>query len=244
MPVPKSLWFLIVISAFCLPPAWAGTPTVDEFIEDAKRECSIMEYEKAIKTYSRALKAYPNDIRLYQLRANAYSKISSFEEAVADISQAIKMNPKENWYYALRAGYYWGLKKNKEAIADYTTELKLVPNDHANRRKRGHIYRLIGMYKEAIPDCERSVAMNVKQMDEALADLAYSYAQTGQTQKAIDTYTKMIEKFPDLSVGYYGRADIYEKLGKTKLAKRDRDQGKVADGELDPNVLTGKLRRN
>lgn len=48
------------------------------------------------------------------------------------------------------------------------------------------------------------------------------YGETGQYQKAIDSFTKAIETDQKYEPAYRNRAEIYEKIGDTEKAKADR----------------------
>lgn len=240
-PIPTFLLSLVVL-VNTARPAIAQPPAISKLLQMVDAECSNLEFEKAIKLYDRIIQMAPREPRYYVRRGLLYNQLCMFDESLCDFSKSIQLKPTAE-AYRVRAETYWKLRKTKECLADYAEAIKLAPNDMKALKQRSHILRIEGRYKEAIVDAEKAIKLGAKGPHQIYPDIAESYMKLGQYEKAVETYTRLIEIAPDLSTGYYGRAAAYEKLGKSALAKKDKQKGVEADGMLDPNAVSGELRR-
>lgn len=236
--VAAALWFFAGGACFAGPRA----DRIAALLKQAKQQELMLETGKALQIYTEIIKLKPT-AKYYWRRGALNEKLNLLDKALEDYNKAIELGPATASMYRDRGQIYWKLRKTRECLADYDMGMKLDPANGAALRRRAHVLRLEKRYKEAIPDCEKALALSTKRSQDVFLDLGYCYFQTGQYQKSIDTYTKMIEQHPDLSGGYYGRAAVYEKIGKPDLAKRDKQKGIEADGMFDPNAVTGELRR-
>ena len=60
------------------------------------------------------------------------------------------------------------------------------------------------------------------------------YVKSKQDKEALEQFKALIAKFPHISRGFYGRAEVYKMQGKNELAKKDLEKAHELDYEIDP----------
>jgi tetratricopeptide (TPR) repeat protein len=88
---------------------------------------------------------------------------------------------------------------------------------------RAESYAQLHKLPEALADADRVVASN-KDQNWAYEFRARLHWSMGQYQKVVDDCTESIRLAPMATSSYVQRAKAYEKLGKSKLAARDRQK--------------------
>ncbi|MBZ0189870.1 MAG: tetratricopeptide repeat protein, partial [Candidatus Obscuribacterales bacterium] len=63
--------------------------------------------------------------------------------------------------------------------------------------------------------------------DETICLRATQYLEMGQAQQAIGDFSLAVKICPDSARAYEGRANVYDRLGKSALAQKDRQQAKL-----------------
>jgi Tfp pilus assembly protein PilF len=82
-----------------------------------------------------------------------------------------------------------------------------------------------GEYKAALSQLDL-IIQNNQSIAQAYAVRARAYDYLGQSEKAIEDYTKAISLDPNNAAAYVGRAKAYERSGKADRALRDQDKAK------------------
>lgn len=204
----------------------------------AKHHLKMMELEKAIDDYTAAIKANPNNYLTYQLRSEVRRDLNLFPEGIADLTHAIALNPKDAGLYRDRGYLYFKNYNYKEAIADYTKAISIDPNDGGAYRFRGRNYACLKQYKNAAADYKKSLQLKSKTTSrlevETRGILGDLYVKCNQLNEALEQFNILIERFPHVSRGFYGRAEVYKLLCKTDLSKKDIEKAHELDYEMDP----------
>lgn len=204
----------------------------------AKQHAKMMELETAIDDYTAAIKVNPNNYLPYQLRSEVRRDLNLFPEGIADLTRAIALSPKDAGLYRDRGYLNFKNYNYKEAIADYTKSISLDPNDGGAYRSRGRSYACLKQYKNAAADYKKSLELRTKTTIrlevESRGILGDLYIKCNQPNEALEQFNQLIARFPHVSKGYYGRADVYKLLGKTDLSKRDIEKAHELDYEMDP----------
>lgn len=60
------------------------------------------------------------------------------------------------------------------------------------------------------------------------------YIKAKMDKEALEQFNFLIQNYPHISKGYYGRAEVYKKQGKNDLAKKDLEKAHELDYEMDP----------
>ena len=199
-------------------------PKASLILEQARQQMSHEDYDTAIATARRALTMLdtePPDKRLeYEIAAHdqiglSYLQLKEYTKARDEFDKALNLTPE--WSQAI--------KKNDQA--------KIRSLAKWNGRKilrRGECYEKLGKFKEAQADYELVVESKPKSFDYRRS-LLRLYRKAGQDDKALALVTQMLQEddSPDL---YYRRSEIYKKLGKEALAKKDFDRARKIEYDL------------
>ena len=204
----------------------------------AKQHAKMMELEKAIEDYSAAIKVNPNNYLTYQLRSEMRRDLNLLPEGIEDLTRAIALSPKDAGLYRDRGYLYFRNYNYKEAISDYTKAIALDPSDAGAYRYRGRNYACLKQYKNATADYKKSLELKSKTTIrleiETRGILGDLYVKSKQNNEALEQFNLLISRFPHVSKGYYGRAEVYKLLGKTDLSKKDIEKAHELDYEMDP----------
>lgn len=119
-----------------------------------------------------------------------------FDEAQQQIDEALRLQPNNPRGRLLHARVLMATGKWKETRAALTSLLKDVPNDNEAKLETGVLAILEKRYPDAI-----EIFIKLRDVDpRASAGIATVYASQGQTQKAADTITEALRKWPDALV--------------------------------------------
>lgn len=198
----------------------------------------MMDAENALIHFNKAAAIHADDPQILYERGINYKDLDRFDLAVEDISKAIRLNPKKIEYYEGRARIYDMTGKLKEAIADYNSVLQFHPDDWSTWSHRGLCYRRLKEYKPAAHDFQKALDTGAhgNQKQKLMYYVAEMLMAANDTSAAFNQFNKVIAAYPDLSGAYWGRAKIYDKLGKTELAEKDRQKARKIDEEIDPLI--------
>ncbi len=242
--VLRSLGFkmLIVAAVFsiCTQGGIAGdTQTYDALMKSAAYHSKIFEPEKAIIDLTAAIKLHPKEYLPYHMRSEAYGELNLYQQELADMTRAIQcMNVcplyRDRGYIHFRYGHF------REAVADYTKALSLTPGDHIAYRSRARAYDALKDNKAAISDYEMALkTMNrgsIRMEPEIMDTLGKLYLKTKQEGKALDRFSLLIKRYPNMGRGYYGRAQVYKMQGQSDLAAKDLHRAHELDYAVDPGL--------
>lgn len=177
------------------------------------------EYKLAMKYFDKAIEYKPDLVEAYAGRGWAYVFQPAYDRAIHDLTQAINLRPNSPDLYDRRAMIYYCSGQNELAIADYTTSLELGPRNTVAYHNRAVAYYSIGDYVNAKKDCEIGLKMNDGDLRYSL--LALKCFCEAKFEKAIEYYTKAINRYPEAVGCHSRRGDVYYKLGMIEEAKAD-----------------------
>lgn len=200
----------------------------------------MMELEKSIEDLTAAIKVAPAEYRTYQLRSEGYRDLNLLREAIKDMTKAIELQPTEAGLYRDRGYLYFKDTQYKQAVADYTRALKIDPKDGGAYRSRGRNYACLKEYRLAAADYKKCLECPSKALLRLVIEnrgtLGDLYIKTKQDKEALEQFNFLIQRYPHISKGYYGRAEVYKLQGKNDLAKKDLEKAHELDYEMDPSL--------
>ncbi len=192
--------------------------------------------DQAIVSYEKALRLCSDDPNAYSNLGKAYSAGGYGVEAIEAFRRAVELNPSDVVAYEKLADLLWTRKLFPEAIAVYEAVLALP--DHGKGEKwtawvSGRVatgYKWGEAYEKAIPFYRTQLAQDPTHLN-AIKNLAQSYEETGQTDRAIRLYRDLIKAKGDVPLYYYHLADLLNDVGRHKDAIRVAKEGtKYDDG--------------
>lgn len=184
----------------------------------------------ALKCMDNALLCTPLDPFIFKSRARIYLEIGKNKEAVADYERFTQLLPSkasEPFNMEIGALCYQRAGQFDKAIKLYDT-LWAGNKSLAWPLKKAACYAQGGKDKEAIEVYSFVIKENPD--DEiALLERGKLYAKLGQNKEAVKDFSTALETTPTASI-YLERAKAYDKLGKSALAKRDREKADANPG--------------
>ena len=208
-----------------------GFPGPEPYIVLARLYDSSKEPQKAIESLTTAMKLSPELKDLYKARAVIYVSIGEKEKALADYKQLAKLDPESLACYFQQGQVLESMKKFDEACAVYQHMLTLdetkakVPLKAIAYKRLAALRGASGHHKEAIGYLTEAAKFDVED-DEPLRMRGLEYMKMKNYEKAVEDFTEAIETMPESGSNFLARADAYDRLGKTELATKDREEAK------------------
>lgn len=177
----------------------------------------------ALKDYTRTIELRPKDPFRYYARGLAYLQGNKYALAQSDFSKAISFKHSYADFYLGRARAYNGMEKYENALADYRTYQQKSNNPQDLSRELIPVYLGAFRYEEAQAKVDRLLA----QGDDS-ADVHYwqgrLLAGQDQTDAAISSYSKAINRDVNYVPAYRLRADLFKEMGDYEGAAQDYTQ--------------------
>lgn len=180
------------------------------------------QYNEAYIAASRALKLDSKDTYAYQLRGLAELKLGDFKGAAADFAKILAVKPNDAWTFELRGEALMGSHLYRQAEQSLSRSIALTPGVFQKYNKRAACWLNLREFNKAIADYTTSLTLHPS--NQAFIDRGKACSQAGLNDRAISDFTRAIEMDPYFAIGYIERAKIYDRIGKTDLARKDRTE--------------------
>ena len=179
------------------------------YINMAKLEIYITDYQNALNDASNALLINPKNSAALAVQGWAYSFLGDYIKAEGALTEAIKQDPNNAAAYAYITEVYLDmvnagvgqLGTMDQAIAASKSALALAPNSLETHRARGLVLENTSNYAEAVAEFEAAIAINDNIADLHLA-LGRNYRATGQYDAAINEFSRALALNPNDSTPY------------------------------------------
>lgn len=188
------------------------------------------QQEKAIDELGLASKVAPKEKDIYKARAAIYAGLGQKENALKDYAILMQLHPGDASPHFRAAQILETMKRDDEARAHY---LKVTEHEESRRiplkplcyKRLAAIDSGKGKHKEAISSLTEAWKLD-KTDDEPLRLRGMEYATLKDFENALADLNSAIELSPEAKVNFEARAKIYDLLGKTELAEKDRSEAK------------------
>ena len=120
---------------------------------------------------------------------------------------------------AVLAVVYAMKKQYDKAIAECERAVSLDPNSAENILRSGMVLNWAGRAEEAIPYLQNAIRLNPFPPALYFVQLANSYRDSGQYEKAIEASKKALQREPNTQFAYIHMAVSYIRLGQEKEAR-------------------------
>lgn len=190
---------------------------------------ALKKLDLAYADYTKAIELNPKKPEFLVNRANASMDMKKADDAMADYAQAIKLDPNYGPAYAQRGIVYSSQGRTDDALRDFAKSIEVSPTYAEPYYNRGTIYSGKKEFAKAVPDYEKYVSLisDPVYLADGYMNLGIAHFYTGNPQKAVDAFTKVIEAQPKWANGYRARAMVYREMKKNDLA--DADERKAAE---------------
>ncbi len=205
------------------------------YLDRAALKSSLGEYEAAKKDWEYvALNCQNNKL----IKAVSHCSLAGYYSGKGDLinglknyDMAVSLNPKYTTARKMRAQVLISANQISKALADYDYLIKTASggNTETYRFERARVCERAGLFKEAKQDYDQILLVE-KDQDEALYKRSICLSKLGQIDLALKDINDAIKYSGDNSRYLETRAQIYDKLGKSSLAKQDRAKAKSING--------------
>jgi len=175
--------------------------------------------EKSRKMMEAGAASAPEDITAQLFLAQLYSKLKLFTEAEATFKSIIGQFPGKTAPYHLFARFYWSQKRLDDLELFFKRLINQFPDKAEPYRILSHNYFMRKQFEMA--EAVLSQAVNdqkIKAMS-LYSDMARQYHRRKQFDKALLTYVKATEQFPDSRENYAILAEYYVYLKQFENAR-------------------------
>jgi tetratricopeptide (TPR) repeat protein len=190
----------------------------------------MKKYDEAMKSFDKVIELSPNSPLVYTHRARIHALNSKYEESLAELDKCLQLDPDFSMALLLRARIYQQQGEAAKALADVNGVLRKDPDQPQARQLHALLLAGNGKLGEAIDDLEQLRDKDPNDAD-LLLQLGMFYSASQQTQKALETFTAVVERNPGSWVAYRSRGDAYLGLGKQAAAIADYESALKLDPE-------------
>ncbi len=186
---------------------------------------SVGKADLAEHYFEKAVALAPRDfmaryyLGLYQLTSK------QFERAETQVREALKLNPNYADAWLLLGVAQEHLGKEAEAIQTYRQASEIAERqNHRTETPSLYLARLLvslQQFEQSLPPLKRAVALN-PQSSEALTLLGRALSRLEQNEAALQVLTEAVKLAPQDKAPHYLLISVYQKLGKTDEAQRER----------------------
>ncbi len=211
-----------------------GTKNIDAFIKYLQAYELIDNATKEGNTQAKqileeAIALDPEYSRLYMGLAMTYiydvwyDTTESTEQSLArgfELAQkAISLDNSNAAAYSELGVAYAMKRQYDKAIAESERAVSLDPNSAENIMRLGMVLNWVGRAKEAIPYFQNAIRLNPLPPAIYFIQLAVSYRDSGQYEKAIEACKKALHREPNNQFAYIHMTVSYIRLGQEKEAR-------------------------
>jgi tetratricopeptide (TPR) repeat protein len=183
----------------------------------AAAEMRSRQLEKACRTYTRAIKLDKRDVLSFYNRSSCYFSLGKLQASIAGFTRVIELNPRFAMAYNDRALAYAYFGQPRKAIHDYSKAIGLGDRQFTEGYYSGRAFQKerLNLLAEAIEDYSSVLSLS---HDKTWRCHAY-YSRgnlrglLGQTDKAIDDFTRALEIDPQFECALESRAKAFRDLG-------------------------------
>jgi len=136
-------------------------------------------------------------------RGKAYRSSRQYDKAVADYVAATEADPKMDVAFYELGATYQALNQHQKAVGAFGSAISIKSNNADYYYGRCVSYSWLGNFKSAISDCEAATRLRPGAAD-MLGSLGRLYEDSGQKQRAIETYKKALAINPNQSEAVEG----------------------------------------
>jgi tetratricopeptide (TPR) repeat protein len=198
------------------------------------------ESKSAIDAFTRAIALGRKEWTVYDNRGQAHSHLGNFKDAIADFTAALQAGVPlpflRGMVHCDRADAELSSKQFSAAADDYSKYLTLTNVDDPSRlTHRARAYAGCGKTSEAISDMTTYLQLKTLKPKQRLGAYVYRsalYSKTKEYDKAISDLSSALTIEPDRTMVLRERAKLYDLVGKTALADKDRTKSKQIDNKL------------
>lgn len=188
--------------------------------------------EEALSSAQRSVDLAPEDLAARSFLAELYSKLQQFGPAAAQYREILKQDPDNSDARLQLATGFLRSKQYGAALKELSILTEREPGLIIAHYYKGKINLELKNYDEAEGSFLKVLELNARFLP-ALFDLAATYAAMGSTDRAIETYRRILQLFPTDTAAWERLIALYYQRGEVQLAEKAMDEMKAALGSGD-----------
>jgi eukaryotic-like serine/threonine-protein kinase len=171
-------------------------------------------YPKALEAFKQITVLEPDNDAGYENVGNVYLTQGKYQESIPYFQKALQIEPVSLTYSNLGTAYFF-LKQYTNAAAMFEKAVALTPNDTVLMVNLADAYRWSDQADKARATYEKAIALGFKELQtnpqsaDVMAQIALSYAKTGNIQQADDFMRKARGIDKDNIQYMYDQAEIH-----------------------------------
>lgn len=192
---------------------------------------NLGKYKEAIADYTRYLELAPDDPEnylVYHNRGVCHNAEGDYSSAIADFDQALSQNSTYSQTNLERGNAYLSRAQsgdNERALSDANVYISANANEAGGYILRGKAYSALGKTQDALNDMNKAIAIDPSGQN--YCERGRVFHDSGQYDKAIGDYDKVLTLMPEDGNTYYNRA----------LSNKAREQYKAAIVDFDKSLV-------
>ena len=175
----------------------ATDPEATRLFEESERQYENQDFMGAQKSLQQAVALDPKFARAWAELGSLHVGLGAMNQAIGELRKAIQLDPQPTKPYKLLASSLASTGQRNEAIAVLKMLRQDDPEDEEAAANLGLLLAEQREYAEAIPELESAMQHNSTN-SQAVYQLGISYARTGQGEKAVAAFRKLIAWEPVL----------------------------------------------
>jgi tetratricopeptide (TPR) repeat protein len=188
--------------------------------------------EQALSSAQRSVDLAPEDLAARRFLAELYSKLQQFGPAAAQYREILKQDPDNSDARLQLATGFLRSKQYGAALKELSILTEREPGLIIAHYYKGKINLELKNYDEAKGSFLKVLELNARFLP-ALFDLAATYAAMGSTDRAIETYRRILQLFPTDTAAWERLIALYYQRGEVQLAEKAMNEMKAALGSGD-----------
>lgn len=181
------------------------------------------DLDAALALYTQAIEVHPKSTMAYLYRGTLHYDRANYTQAIQEYTQALAIDPEFTWALNARGVAHYRNGDSDAAQQDFSKSHTLNPsfigpaiNQAVIQKLEGHLDQALMLLTQA--EGFSSVSTPSPNVLENVGDIQFSQ---GNADEALNTYTTLLEYYPDHQQAYRARAMIHRALGNADKANED-----------------------
>lgn len=203
----------------------------NQLLDQADNERKLQNLPVSLALYDRAEKLFPKDTSTFIARADIYKEMGKMDRALAEIEKALRLTPADPRLIQRMGEYSDICGQLEKAIACYDRVLAEKPHDADLLRRKAVALKRLKRPLPAAQFFQKAYEANKTSRDSHmnLHDAGQMYLLANDTSEAMVCFELLIKTNPQLSTGYWDRAQVYDLNNEKTKAALDRAKARKLD---------------
>jgi serine/threonine-protein kinase len=182
------------------------------------------DFESALDELAIAIELDPEEGEYHARRGNILRELGDLDAALENHLRAVEISPDDPYVHMELAETYKQLDDPGMAVEHYNQALAMKDDDAWFYDARADAYFLLGDYEQGLADLERASQLEPEQRDFFTQAGDMFLHEVEDPERALEYYTRAVERSPDEGWVYADRAAAHEALENYGAALADLDR--------------------